>query len=683
MVIRIQKGESFLMNELENLIHLIKHARHAIAIYQFLDGKVKTICVSDGMYEMGHCADETDKESFLRRLNTNMYRTTVLEDAVRVAAEARRFAIEGGKYEVIYREKVNRQPYYTLTHSVGYHYYLSDGQRIAIIIYTNIDQAVFEHLRTENKLERSVTEFLNRSNISLAIVKKDDGELLYCNKSMRTLLNPVNNFDTGMTLSEFIKDKDDPSVLRKISQIEGLGNQLVRLENSQDAMFRVTSMDWDGDEVYVIESDPWDTIYQDSLTGLPNISWFCYHARDYVDVFTKEGRKLSFVYFNLCNLNIYNTKYGLSEGDRILKVVADLLKEEFPDGLMCRLSEDHFIMFTESEGLDKKLDRICEEVKKESRGGFLALKAGVSTDDGPGGLDMEDYISQAYDRAWLACGTIKDNVIKSWTYFDSKVSDEYENRIYILSNFQKAMKEGRIETYYQPIYDVDSGELTAFECLSRWNDPKRGLLSPAVFIPVLEQHHLIGMLDNYILDRICREWDLRREKGYGNIKVSFNVSRDDFNYTDVFTEVNETADKYGIPHDLIVAEITESAFSDDPDFISEQVKRFRSAGFSVWMDDFGSEYSSLGTLQKMDVDLVKLDIRFLHAVEDEKQSNSHRAADLLRASIQLVKALGLHTLCEGVENQGEMDFLNKAGCEKAQGFYLGKPLPFSAYKEKK
>ncbi|MGI6556277.1 MAG: EAL domain-containing protein [Pseudoramibacter sp.] len=260
------------------------------------------------------------------------------------------------------------------------------------------------------------------------------------------------------------------------------------------------------------------------------------------------------------------------------------------------------------------------------------------------------------------------------------MADDYEQQLYVLAHFQQAMDERWIEIYYQPVCQVGTGQLSGYECLARWHDPDRGILSPAAFVPALEQHHLIGLLDHYILDTVCREAAERRQKGLGDIPISFNVSRDDFNDGDVFQDVCDITAKYGIDPSLIDIEITESAFSDDPDYIGAQVKRFRDAGFSVWMDDFGSEYSSLGTLQKMDVDLIKLDIRFLRACEEERQNGGHRAADLLKATIQLVKALGLHTLCEGVETEAQMALLREYGCEKAQGFYLGMPQPLNKIK---
>jgi diguanylate cyclase (GGDEF)-like protein len=660
------------MDELEMICQWIEHAPHAIAVYQYVEGKVKTICVSDGLYAMMHSPDEPDKAALIQRYATNMYRNTVPEDAARVAYEAKRFAKEGGKYEVFYREKVYQQDVYTMTHSIGYHYFLKDGRRIAIIFYTNLDSAVDQHLQTILENDASFQSFLDFSNLAIAVVKKGNGELLYCNQPMYKLVKPVHNFDTGMTLSEFIKGREDPTIMAHLAQMEGKNNQLVRIDNTtEEVVMHVTTMEWEHEDVYLIESAPWDRLSHDALTGLPNMSWLVNHANKRIQQLRVQRQVPAFIYTNLYGMKGYNNQFGFAQGDRILKALAYALKEIFGDEWLCRSSEDHFMVLTSAQGLDEKLDVLCGCVQKASRGNFLKLKLGIYVADDQGKEHREISVSEAFDMARLACSTIKENARRSWAYFNGKVSEEYENRLYILDHFQEAMDKGWIEVYYQPIYQVHNQTLTSFECLARWNDPIRGLLRPSKFVPVLEQYHLVGLLDRYILEKICQQALLRKQRGFGDIPVSYNVSRDDFNYTDVFEEVCETTAKYGMDHHLIHVEITESAFSDDPEFIGQQVKRFRNAGFHVWMDDFGSEYSSLGTLQTMDVNLVKLDIRFLRGCEEEKEG--HRAIHLLQSTIQLLKALGLHTLCEGVETQAQLELLKEAGCEKAQGFYLGKP----------
>ena len=199
--------------EWEEMRAVFEHAEHAIAVYRFADGRVKTVCISDGLYAMMHTAEERDKEALIRRYDTDMYRNVVPEDAARIAAEAKRFATEGGRYDVVYREKVYQRNYYTLTHAVGYHHYLSDGSRIAVIVYTDIEDVEKANEYARMYEGNTLRNFLDR------------GELLYCNAPMRRLLRPVRNFDTGITLSEWLLGREDPALLAMVASMDGQGNQ--------------------------------------------------------------------------------------------------------------------------------------------------------------------------------------------------------------------------------------------------------------------------------------------------------------------------------------------------------------------------------------------------------------------------------------------------------------------------
>ena len=664
------------MTDWEILRTGIEHAEHAIAVYRFIEGKVRTICISDGLYDMAHDKDEPDKAALLQRFDTNMYRNVPPEDAARISAEAKRFATEGGTYDVVYRDKVYGRENRSLIHAVGHHHTLADGTRIAIIDYMDLIQAAkaydFSQLCSENVLR----SFLDQSDLAMLVITKRAGELLYCNAPMQKLLRPVRNFDTGETLSEWLLGWEDPGMLRRIAALDGKGNQAVCLrEEGEELILRVISRTFDGQEVYCIQSDPWSGLFCDVLTGLPNLSTFRRKAADTIRRIENSGDEPAFVYFNFYGMKAYNARFGIQEGDRILRMTANDLKHTFPEGYVCRISEDHFMVLAGDRELDERLRELTEQVQRNAAGSVLQLKAGIYH-GALGAQPTEEEISRACDDARLACSQIRENARKAWNYYDADVQEKYQKQTYVLTNYKTAMKEHWIRVYYQPLYDMASRTLAGFECLARWQDPERGLLSPAEFIPVLEQHHLIGLLDQYILEQVCREAPLRARKGLGKIPVSFNISRDDFDYGDVYENVRSTADRYGISHNLLIAEITESAFSEAPERIREQIRRFHEGGFQVWMDDFGSEYSSLGTLQSMDVNLIKLDIRFLGAYAEEKKSgDGKRAAALLQAVVRMAQSLQLPTLCEGVETSEELELLRQVGCRAAQGYYLGKPAP--------
>ncbi len=215
-----------------------------------------------------------------------------------------------------------------------------------------------------------------------------------------------------------------------------------------------------------------------------------------------------------------------------------------------------------------------------------------------------------------------------------------------------------------------TGKVSDEEALARWIDPERGTLSPAEFIPYLEDAGLIYKLDLYVLEQVLEKIRLFREKGLYIIPHSINLSRSDFDACDIVEEIRRRVDEAGVSRDRISIEITESIICSDFDFIKGQVQQFRELGFPVWMDDFGSGYSSLDVLQSIQFDLVKFDMSFMRKL-DEGKNGKIILTDLMR----MVTKLGLDTICEGVETEEQVRFLQEIGCAKFQGYYFSTPIP--------
>jgi len=240
---------------------------------------------------------------------------------------------------------------------------------------------------------------------------------------------------------------------------------------------------------------------------------------------------------------------------------------------------------------------------------------------------------------------------------------------YILDSFDNALASGCIQVYYQPVIRTISGQLCSFEALARWIDPERGMLRPDDFIPVLEREKLIHKLDSFVVGEVCRRIRQTVESKDTPIPVSVNLSRMDFTLCDIFSVVDESARSNHIPHDFLYIEITESVLAEQEGQMRDVVERFQKAGYQIWMDDFGSGYSSLNMLKDYSFDELKLDMRFL-------SSFSQRSRRILTSIVQMAKDIGMHTLAEGVETEEQFAYLRNIGCEKVQGFYFGRPLPF-------
>ena len=233
--------------------------------------------------------------------------------------------------------------------------------------------------------------------------------------------------------------------------------------------------------------------------------------------------------------------------------------------------------------------------------------------------------------------------------------------------FHEALGNGGIRAWFQPVFRSLTQQIMGAEALARWFDPDGNMLSPADFIPRLEQGGLIFELDMEILRQACALYDELRARGTPLSRVSVNLSRLDFAREDLFEQVCSVLHAYSVPREAVSLEITESVMLEDTDAFEKVFNRFSDAGFSVWLDDFGSGYSSLNVLQNYPFDVIKFDMLFLRKM-------SAKGKNMLASLISMAKTLGIHTLIEGVETNEQREFLLDIGCEAQQGFYYARPL---------
>jgi EAL domain-containing protein (putative c-di-GMP-specific phosphodiesterase class I) len=239
---------------------------------------------------------------------------------------------------------------------------------------------------------------------------------------------------------------------------------------------------------------------------------------------------------------------------------------------------------------------------------------------------------------------------------------------YVVEHIDEAIEKEWIKVYYQPVIRAITEELCSTESLARWVDPNIGFLPPDSFIGVLETSNLIHKLDCYIVRKVCKDMHDLMAQNLPVVPVSVNFSRLDFIMCDMLKVVEDAVEENDIPRDFIHVEITESMIVSDEELMSRVINQFRNAGYEVWMDDFGSGYSSLTLLKDYQFDLLKMDMRFLSTFNDKSKS-------ILRSTITMAKDIGIKTLAEGVETKEHFQFLRDNGCDKIQGYYFGKPEP--------
>lgn len=404
----------------------------------------------------------------------------------------------------------------------------------------------------------------------------------------------------------------------------------------------------------------------DFLTGLPSMTYF-FRLAEVGRARMRERGEMSVILFaDMNGMKSFNSKFGFSEGDKLLKAFAEILVRHFGKERCSRFGRDHFAVYTVAEGVEEKLQAVLKEAKTMNAGRSLPIKVGIYLDS-LGVLET----SLACDRAKYACDIRRKDFSSYYTYFDESMLAKENNRQYILNNLDRAIEEGWIKAYYQPIVRTANGRVSDEEALARWIDPERGMLSPAEFIPVLEDAKLIYKMDLYMVDLILEKMKNQAASGLYVVPNSVNLSRTDFDCCDIVDEICRKVDAAGIGRDMLTIEITESVLGNDFDFIKSQIDRMKELGFKVWMDDFGSGYSSLNILHEVEFDLIKLDMLFMK----QFAKGNEKSRIILTELIRMATALGIETVCEGVETVEQVEFLKEAGCTKLQGYFYCKAIP--------
>lgn len=411
---------------------------------------------------------------------------------------------------------------------------------------------------------------------------------------------------------------------------------------------------------------------EDRLTGLWNYNYFSELASKAIGELKGDVSENVLLFVDVHNFKAFNDQRGFEAGDRFLVAIGGYLSDVFSDSLYGRQADDHFVVMTKRAGLEERLDRLNERVSAYDDEILLGINCGGYRLNASG-EDPRNCI----DRARYAAHLIKNRFQTVYIEYDEKMSEAYRKRLYVINNIDNAVANGWIVPYYQPVVWSDTKELCGCEVLARWMDPTYGQLFPNEFIPVLEEYRLIHKLDRAIFEFACRDLRASLDAGKPVVPVSLNFSRLDFELMDAVGELDELVKKYGLSKDLIHVEVTESALTDSMTKLTEATNRIKELGYSLWLDDFGSGYSSLNVLKDYQFDVIKLDMRFLSNLE-----NSEKAQILIDCIVKMANRIHMLTLTEGVETKVQAEFLNRVGCDRLQGYLFGKPIPKEALYER-
>jgi diguanylate cyclase (GGDEF)-like protein len=444
--------------------------------------------------------------------------------------------------------------------------------------------------------------------------------------------------------------------------------------NNGKSFFYVFIVDVDQNEFYNRSKNSYAeaevlsaSLETDILTGLFNMSFFYQHVGKLMNSTENRKADLSIIHFDISNFKLYNELHGFTAGDELLCTLSKHLSDIFEGHMISRFSNDHFFICYEGNRGDavKKVEQVYKKMlSNEDPSKRVRIRAGLYY---PGTKIFD--VGLACDHARLACNSIKYRYDVYYCIYDDMLIDKLRKQQYVLDHIEEAIEKEYIKVFYQPVIRVKTGKICGCEALVRWMDPNIGMMNPGEFIETLEQFHLIHQLDIYVIKKVCEDHKRLIEAGEPVVPVSVNISRLDFELCDIFGILEEERAKNNVPRNMIDIEITESALNENGSYIKFECEKMRELGYKIWLDDFGSGYSSLNTIGDYDFDVLKLDLVFLKSFDKNPKTKM-----LLEYIIVGSRGMGLSPLCEGVEKAEHFEFLKKAGCDRAQGYFFGKPM---------
>ena len=406
----------------------------------------------------------------------------------------------------------------------------------------------------------------------------------------------------------------------------------------------------------------------DAATGLLGKEAFFDEAAAYLR--HSGARDVSIVCFDVDHFKLFNDLHGLDCGDELLRYLGRALALRFsPDGAqpLARLAADTFALC--ATGIrPERVERILVDISSECPNGIDAIvRAGVYRIEDPA-----SPVSIMCDRAVIALRTVKGSYFDRVALYDPGMREALVLEREVVAGIESALREDRIELFLQPKCNIRTGKIVGAEALARWRHPERGIVAPGEFIPLIERNGLVRSLDLRVWEKTAAWIRGLIDEGVQPVPVSVNVSRADIYLVDVAAELHAPVERYGIEPSLIEVAITESAYSERPDRIVAAFDELAERGFTVLMDDFGSGYSSLNMLKDINVDVLKIDMRFL-------DRDDRRSKDIMESVIRMARWLDLPVIAEGVETREQVNFLLDVGCSYAQGYYYARPMEAAAF----
>lgn len=412
---------------------------------------------------------------------------------------------------------------------------------------------------------------------------------------------------------------------------------------------------------------------KDRTTGLLSKEYFCQQAEKILR--SNPDKTYDIICSDVENFKLINDAFGMQGGNKVLKTMGGICQKSTDTlgGICSRFHADQFVsMIEHTEGYSDELyEALTAETREKCGISNIVIKWGIYQTG-----DRKISVEQMYDWALQGARSIKGQYGRYYAFYDDKLRSEMLRDQAILDCMEEALEQGQFQVKLQPKYKAAGGLFTDAEALVRWCHPEWGMQSPAVFIPLFERNGFITKLDQYVWEKVCQlmqQWD---KEGLEPVNISINVSRADVYNVNLVDTLLDLVKCYNIAPKRLHLEITESVYTESPEDIIQNVTRLREKGFVVEMDDFGSGYSSLNMLNRMPMDILKLDMQFIRTEMEMPESRR-----TLRYIIGLAHWLNLSVVAEGVETKEQLEHLRNLGCDYIQGYYLAKPMDPADFEE--
>lgn len=619
----------------------------------------------------GYHSDLSYRVFFKQSLRGKTFITGIIKDTVGKGEDVNVFSkpvyntdgsIKGVLFATYQADKFNEMLSVNLFNNKGYSYIVKyDGSTVAGARKTDVmDKNFFSYMLNRNSENKKVIQAL-KSEMAKGkkghMTFKDNGDYFIC-------YSPINEkFDNQMCYmfimvpASVLSDSTNP-ILTDVSRMITL--LIIVLFFS--IIFYLLHERSQRKELNKLA-------YEDSLTGDGNYALFRQKLSK------KKEVPGYFVSMDINEFKIINNTCGIEKGNEVLRHVWKILRQEIgTNAFATHINADDFAIFLienskddvrrRLEDIDLKISSLQETLN------LPRLEAYYGIYETTNKVDCEISLSRANEAKQM----VKGSRDKKYAFYDELDFQKIINDKELENSFEMAIKNHEFEIWYQPKYSTHNPHIVGAEALIRWRKPDGTLIPPYRFIPMFEKNGMIAELDEYVFKTVCKQQKKWQNEGKELIPISVNISRASLFYSNVVDKYKQLLGIYHLPAKYVPLEITESATIENIS-IKELINQFHDAGFPLLLDDFGSGYSSLATLNSMPFDTLKLDKSLIDYIGD---SNGEK---LIYYTVKLAKSLDMSITAEGVESQNQVDFLKELQCNDIQGYFYSKPLPLNDFQD--